>query len=350
MACNSYILGVKLKDVPGGRANLFLQNRKFINDVLMTSRSDLDLLHRSGISDKDIFHLPCGSCAACRLKYSRDWAVRIELEMQRYKYNYFVTTTYDDFSLPSGNYVYFKNGEKQSASSSLVLKHPQNFIKRFRSLLSREFDHTGVRVFYCGEYGDLNSRPHYHYILMNCPDLSSSFWLYKRNVDFDVYVSDIIDRCWDYKGYSTITDANYFTAAYTARYVFKKQKGRDLQELQRYQLSDDEQSRVNPFCHMSNRPGIAGGISEDELRKIYDNSSVYYHKKDQIFSSFPPRYFDKLFEEISPEDYAKVKDDRACSRALMSNVKNYSEDLESRLHRQEDILLRREKKMIRKLY
>ena len=193
MACNSYILGVKLKDIPGKGANLLLQKFKFINDVLITSRSDLDLLHRAGIDDKYIFHLPCGSCSACRLKYSRDWAVRLDLEMRRHKHNYFVTTTYDDAFLPSGNFVYFNKGVKEYATSSLKPDDPVKFIKRFRNICAREFDYTGVRIFYSGEYGDLNGRPHYHYIFMNCPDLSDDFQIYKKEAGFDLFISKRIN-------------------------------------------------------------------------------------------------------------------------------------------------------------
>lgn len=356
MSCNSYLLGVKLKDIPGGRSNLLLQKYRFINDVLMTSRNDLDLLHNAGIDDRFIFHIPCGSCAACRLQYSRDWAVRLELEMRQHKHNYFVTTTYDDVFLPTGNYVYFNRGIKTYASASLDPKHPRDFIKRFRTKCMREFDHTGIRVFYAGEYGDLHERPHYHYIFMNCPDLSDDFQIFKKEAGFDLFISKRINDLWSHNfgsprspillpmGYTTVCEANYFTAAYTARYVFKKQKGNDLKELFRYQLLEDEERRINPFCHMSNRPGIAGNISDEELRKIYENDSVYYHKKEEVFSSFPPRYFDKLFEDIDPLAFEEVKNRRSDARAYLGNVKQYSEDLESRLTRQEEMIQRFEKK------
>lgn len=47
----------------------------------------------------DFQMIPCSQCLDCRLKYSREWAARIMIEAKQYKYNYFVTLTYDDLHL-----------------------------------------------------------------------------------------------------------------------------------------------------------------------------------------------------------------------------------------------------------
>lgn len=94
--------------------------------------------------------VPCGKCLECRIQHARDWADRCVIEAKQYKYNYFVTLTYDDAHLPERN--------------SLNPKDLQLFLKRLR----KRFKGVKIRFLASGEYGS-SFRPHYHLILFNLP-------------------------------------------------------------------------------------------------------------------------------------------------------------------------------------
>ena len=55
---------------------------------------------------------------------------------------------------------------------------------------------SGIRFFHCGEYGDLNGRPHYHAALLNFdfPDKK----LYYSNNGFNYYLSESLSDLWPY--------------------------------------------------------------------------------------------------------------------------------------------------------
>ena len=117
--------------------------------------------------------VPCGKCLECRIQYARAWADRCVLEAKQYKYNYFVTLTYDDEFLPNRN--------------SLEPKDLQLFIKRLRKHYAKKYPDLKIRFLASGEYGDKSWRPHYHIILFNCPidDLTYVFER-KEVVDYDL--------------------------------------------------------------------------------------------------------------------------------------------------------------------
>ena len=100
----------------------------------------------------------CGQCTFCRLSHSQEWAYRCLIESQQYDHNYFVTLTYNDHFLPS-----YKGGVNPETGETFTSELRRNdvtkFLKRLRSYVKYHFNHTGIRVFYCGEYGSLNQRP-----------------------------------------------------------------------------------------------------------------------------------------------------------------------------------------------
>ena len=116
---------------------------RFDTDSWLTGEYDRTLYERIVV--------PCGHCVGCRLKRSRDWALRCMCEASLYKENCFVTITYDDEHL-TGDRI------------SLSLDDVQKFIKRVR----KKFSERKVRVFYCGEYGSKSNRPHFHIIFLIC--------------------------------------------------------------------------------------------------------------------------------------------------------------------------------------
>jgi hypothetical protein len=243
--------------------------------------------------------VPCGQCIGCRLEKSRQWAVRCVHEAQLHSENSFITLTYAPEHLPE--------------SGTLVKKHFQDFMKRLRKFLYPK----EIRFFHCGEYGSVRDnygnivegrvgRPHYHAIIFGhqFDDLE----LFKETRGIKLYTSDKLEELWG-KGFVTVGEVTFESAAYVARYVMKKATG-DLKE-ERYLVPGD-MGQVGPngeLCYiqdeyttMSRRPGIAHDwfkMFKGDLEKDF----VTLNGKKFM----PPRYYDGLFEQDDPETFAKIK-------------------------------------------
>ena len=164
------------------------------------------------LSDLFPSHDTCGQCAECRLKRSREWAVRCMHEASLHRENCFLTLTYrDDFR-----------------AISLRYKDFQGFLKRLRS----RYPNKKILFFACGEYGETNPvtkvvdggkyRAHFHALLFgfNFPDRVPCRLLGGA----DMYNSAILDATWGF-GNCKIGDVTFESAAYVARYAMKKVTG-----------------------------------------------------------------------------------------------------------------------------
>ncbi len=245
------------------------------------------------------FIVPCGQCVGCRLERSRQWAIRISQEASLYDKNCFITLTYMDRYCPS----------------SLDFRHFQLFMKRLRKKYG-----NGIRFFHCGEYGDLNGRPHYHAALLNFdfPDKK----LYYTNNGFNYYLSESLSDLWPY-GIHLISDLTYDSAGYIARYVLKKITGDAA--------VDAYKDKKPPYVTMSRRPGIGYPWIEQYLENVYNNDRVVVNGHE----SLPPRYYDSILKERFPEWLDAIKEQR-CSRF----ADDYNNTL-SRLHTREECTQRK---------
>lgn len=217
--------------------------------------------------------LPCGQCSGCKLERARQWALRCMHESSLYEENSFLTLTYNDDNLPEGG--------------SLVLSHFQNFMKRLRKSVKKT-----VRFLHCGEYGELNARPHYHCLLFNhgFPDRK----LYTERNGIRLYVSDALSKLWPF-GFSTIGDVTFESASYVARYSLKKVTG--------YSAEAHYGSRKPEYITMSRRPGIGKGWYEKFKTDVYPRDRVIVRG----FPSRPPRFYDGLLGVQDPSTLALIK-------------------------------------------
>nr|AVQ10173.1 replication protein VP4 [Gokushovirinae environmental samples] len=223
--------------------------------------------------------LPCGRCVGCLLERSRQWAVRCMHEARLYDRNCFITLTFRDCSIDSLNldYVFF-----------------QKFMKRLRFHYSPNL----IRFFMCGEYGDINSRAHYHACLFNHD--------FDDKVVFrgELFRSPTLERLWPF-GFSTIGALTFESAAYVARYVMKKEHGTPVRQI--LDVTTGELiEREHEFCAMSLKPGIGRGFIEKFVSDVYPEDHVVINGKD----SKPPRYYDTYFESIRPEEFGRIKERR----------------------------------------
>jgi hypothetical protein len=153
--------------------------------------------------------------------------------------------------------------------ASLYKKDLQDFMKRIRERWKRVHNNPNVRFYACGEYGEQNHRPHFHVILFNfvIPDLE----LIANKNGFAVFQSEEVSKVWG-MGNVTINRNSWLTAAYTARYMMKKRKGK-------WAKQEYAEAGINPeFCLCSRKPGIGYGYYEAHKDEIYSKDGIAYAK------------------------------------------------------------------------
>lgn len=254
----------------------------------------------------------CGYCKSCRIRRSREWALRCENEMQLHSQNCFITLTYAPEFLPEGN--------------TLVKAHFSAFVKRLRERIteptSPHFVSEDIRIKYyaAGEYGGRNGRPHYHAIIFGF-DFSDKFSPMKTSSGCVVYRSKFLEELWTF-GYSSVGTANFQSAGYCARYIMKKVNGDSAK--QHYQWIDPDSGevfdRVPEFNLMSRRTGIG-----KDWFLLY-KSDVF--PRDQVISLAgkrlrPPRYYDSIYEVLDPDDMSIIKDNRRKAIARFKDDNTY---------------------------
>lgn len=227
--------------------------------------------------------LPCGQCIGCRLERSRQWAIRCMHEAKLHDRNCVVTLTYNDDSLP--------------ATGSLVKRDLQLFMKRLRKKHGK-----GIRFYACGEYGEINRRPHYHCILFN-HDFDDKKPYKKSVVGDQLWTSNIAERIWG-NGFAVIGEVSFESCAYIARYIVDKMTGPLAADWYSYVDADGEIISVVPeFTNMSRRPGIGSGYFDKFGAEVYIHDSVIMRGKEIR----PPRFYDVKFEAIDAARLSKLK-------------------------------------------
>lgn len=303
----------------------------------------------------------CGQCIECRLAKSREWALRIMLESQAYKHNYFVTLTYNDDYLPLVDEFDPSTGEFRPDVPTLEKKALSAFVKRLRSQCVYKFGHDGIKFFGCGEYGELHQRSHYHICLMNMPDLTEDLVFFSRENNITLYRSPFIESCWVDKefrlpiGFVTVGDLTWDSAAYTARYIMKKQLGKtstkNIIRSNEAQGLTGSSFREPEFILMSRRPGIAYDYFKSHSEELYDHDSIVAKFGDRVYEVKPPVYFDRLYDNVySSLDHARVMQQLRIDRSQAGLLSERNKMLSSSCSRAELIakskgqVIRREKK------
>lgn len=243
-----------------------------------------------GRSGLEPIKIPCGQCLGCRLERSRQWATRCIHEASLWSDNCFLTLTFDDAHLaPDG---------------SLKPKIFVDFMKRLRKKYG-----DGIRFFHCGEYGELYNRPHHHAIIFNFDFPDKELWSVRNGNN--LYRSRSLESLWPF-GFCSIGAVTFDSAAYVARYILKKVTGDSA--LAHYS------GRLPEYVTMSRRPGIARDWFLKYKDNIYDNDKVYV-KPGLVVK--PPRYYDKIYDEINPVRMEEVKAKRIEIAKSISPILDY---------------------------
>lgn len=183
--CNSPITAYKFGKTPNGKTNIVFKNPYDVTPPGMELK------------------LPCGRCMACRIEKTRQWGLRAEHEAKFHDENCFITLTYAPENLPP----------------SLEKRPLQLFMKRLR----KQIHPIKVKYIASGELGDNYDNPHYHICLFGYMPKDLKLLYTKEGKNY--YTSYWIELLWT-DGFIIITDLNFNTARYTAKYSIKKELGK----------------------------------------------------------------------------------------------------------------------------
>lgn len=199
--------------------------------------------------------------------------------------NSFVTLTYDQENLPW--------------DKSLNKKHFQDFMKRLRARTQ-----TPIRYFHCGEYGSDLKRPHYHAILFGRDFEDKELWTVAGG--HRLYTSEELARTWG-KGFCTIGDVTWETAAYTAGYTTKKITGNAAHDHYWGITDTGIEIQLEPeYGTMSLKPGIGEQWFREYRDDCYPSDFITQKgRKNRL-----PRFYDILAERHAEIDLVTIKENR----------------------------------------
>ena len=277
----------------------------------------------------------CGQCLGCRLDYGLMWSVRIGHEASLYRSlggSCMVTLTYRDRRECSLEQL--RKQKHVPDDWSLHLSHFQNFMKRLRKTTRRK-----LRYFHVGEYGrkcrhgyDVEmekcvhgcrlGRPHYHACLFN-EDFSDDLVPYGSDFGEMRFTSPRLAETWGF-GFVDVSDLNFTTAAYVARYILKKVNG--VRAWDHYYATDLDGKAIQlqrEYATMSR-----GGICEECGERSCKNAPGGIGKKwFELYKGdvFPadevpvlgkgvlkkvPRFYEELFKIERPLKLEEIKEIR----------------------------------------
>ncbi|WNK13891.1 MAG: replication initiator protein [Microvirus sp.] len=219
--------------------------------------------------------LPCGQCIGCRERRASEWTLRVMHEATCHDTSCFVTLTYSPEHLPPGG--------------TLDHRHFQLFMKRLRKRFGPS------RFYMCGEYGPLDSRPHYHAVLFGVDFRSTWRHAGKSRSGSIFYSSSTLTSLWGL-GICSVQPLTRETAGYCARYILKKQLGRNAS----YDLVDSDgvvTPRRPEYAAMSLKPGIGAEWFHKFSSDVLSGDSVVADGAEKRV----PRYYDKLSKRMGVE-------------------------------------------------
>jgi hypothetical protein len=274
----------------------YYPNTAYITDVLPDGRKEISFAFQHDENRYPKIQLPCGKCIGCKLAKARSWAVRCCHEAQLFENNMFITLTFNEENMPENHSIdkrdlqlFFKKYRKSYKGKQIVIN-------------DRGEETRPIRYFACGEYGEQRNRPHYHAIIFNHWFDDAYLWSKSPTGDL-LFRSDSLEKLWPY-GYSSIGRVTFESAAYVARYQFKKQN-----KSEGYELVDTETGEIHKqekeFCIMSRNPGL-GKRWFDQYKKDTEKDFIHLGEKRVAV----PKYYDYLREKNDDEILEDIKLER----------------------------------------
>ena len=196
---------------------------------------------------KEGYTVPCGRCLACRIAYAREWALRLEHELDGRPAS-FVTLTYAE------------------APEDLCKAHLQLWIKYIRN------NGYKIKYFAAGEYGALHDRPHYHAIIIGL------------GPEYADYFRVTWGRGITYTGTVTKESIQYVTGYIVDKWASKKNEAW-------------RNHKQRPFQLCSQKIGYKW-LMENKINVVRD-MSIKYHGKPMAM----PRYYCKKLKDEWSDEY-----------------------------------------------
>lgn len=219
-------------------------------------------------------------------------------EASLYEDNVFITLTYAPGNLP--------------ANGSLEYRDFQLFMKRLR----KHFTGREIRFYMCGEYGELNQRPHYHACLFNVT-FDDQVPKGKSKSGQVFYDSALLEKLWGLGGVS-VQPLVRETASYCARYIMKKVTGDDATIHYSTIDEDGEMRHKEPeFARMSLRPGIGARWLDRFVGDVFNFDSIVCDGQHRQV----PRFYDKRFKRNGGDfDAIEFGRQQRAARAFADNT------------------------------
>lgn len=157
------------------------------------------------------------------------------------------------------------------------------------------YQHTNIRFYMAGEYGEQTQRPHYHAAIFGYDFPDKKHW--KTTRGGKLYTSERLDKLWG-QGFTTVGELTFESAAYIARYITSKLTGPAAKT--KYEYIDQETGEIinkeKEYNRMSLRPAIGATWLEKYTADVYPEGTVLArgHK------SKAPKYYDKKYSEREP--------------------------------------------------
>lgn len=243
--------------------------------------------------------VPCGKCPECYKRRVSGWCFRL-LQEERVSHSaYFVTLTYDTRYIPISRKGLF----------TLDKTDLQKFFKRLRK--AHGSGHHPIKYYACGEYGEMEQRPHYHVILFNSDqEKVVSSWR-------DPQTGEPIGLV----HFGTVEDAS---VAYTSGYMMKPR-------IERGQFDD----RLAEFSLMSKGLGLSylsGDVLAWHTNYARFTDRMYLPLKDGKKAAMPRYYKQKIYSEtqrkvIAYHQMKKAADEQR--KAMLEEGENYWSNLAS---------------------
>lgn len=215
--------------------------------------------------------LPCGKCPECQKDYYTNWATRGYYELKKWQSSIFITLTYSEENLPK--------------DKSLSKCEVQRFIKRVKKHFG-SCRSNPIRQTYCGEYGSITQRPHYHVILYNC-EFSDKRPHRKSETGHDIFTSATLQKLWPY-GFSEFGYATPASVAYIYKYILKKKTRKEKKQPLVIEVDGFTYEVAHEFVESSRNPGIGAHLKESESIK------KGYLSVDGVRKKLPKYYLEHL--------------------------------------------------------
>lgn len=256
--------------------------------------------------------IPCRKCIGCRLDYSRQWADRLMIELQRHESAWFVTLTYDDNHLPHA--INSSTGEFEPYGT-LSKRDCQLFLKRLRKAHAELYPDLHLMYYLAGEYGDTTARPHYHAIIYDLQLNDLEIWTKRQG--FTYFTSKWLKDRWQ-NGNVIVARVTWETCAYTARYIVKKQLGKSAKE---WYIENGLQPE---FSLVSTKPAISKSYFEETIlqSKIFGIVDSLFLSTDEGGKEVHfPKYWDRLYDRVDPDGLLEIKDERKLIAQTIQDLK-----------------------------